>query len=84
MLFNPTVLLLPFAGLGLGLSDPPLKIDVDVLTPKFLAPIGLGEPNEPRDVRRAPFKAFWIRGLPAGEKGDPIPARFPFPSPGLR
>lgn len=64
LLLSATLLRLPFAGLGLGLSTPPPKIDVPA--PKLL-PSELGDPKEPNDDLRAPFNAFWMRGLPAGE-----------------
>jgi hypothetical protein len=55
LLLSATLLLFPFAGLGLGLSMPPPKIDV--LAPK-LFPNELGDPNDPSDDLRAPFMAF--------------------------
>lgn len=41
----------------------------------MLAPIGLGDPRELIEERRAPFMAFCSRGL----CGDANPARLPFP-----
>ncbi len=72
-MFRPMLLLLPFTGLGLGVSPPNSE-------PLRFAPIGLGEPRELKDDRLAPFMAFWSSGL----LGDTRPPKFTlFPLIGL-
>lgn len=77
LLFNATVLLLPFAGLGLGLSIPP-NSDVPALAPRA-PPKGLGGFKDPNDDLRAPFIALCSNGLAAGENGEPSPPSAPLP-----
>lgn len=81
MLFSPTLDRFPEAGLGVpGVSGKRLV--------PVVAPRGLCDPN---DDLRAPFAppptAFWNKGLPAGENGDPVTslppgAGLPFPESG--